>query len=109
MQPRQFVPPLFVLALSFLTMFSVFTLPVRLALAGVLSLYGLAASGCSLSLWLSNENCAFPVLLAAFPILHLSYGSGFLYGLIKFRKKWRQAETFVPTPLWQRAPAGYTV
>ena len=109
MQPRQFVPPLFVLALSLLTVFSIFTLPIRLALAGVLAIYGMAAVTCASSLWLSNENCAFPVLLAAFPILHLSYGSGFLFGLFKFRKKWRQSETFVPAPLWQRAPAGYTV
>lgn len=109
MQPRQFVPPLFVLALSLLTAFSIFALPVRAALAGMLALYALAASSCALSLWASNENCAFPVLLAAFPILHISYGSGFLVGLLKFRKKWRQAETFVPAPLWQREPAGYTV
>jgi len=109
MQPRQFVPPLFVLTLLLLTVFSVFALPLRLALAGVLALYGMTAVACASSLWLSNENCAFPVLLAAFPILHISYGSGFLFGLLKFRKKWRQSETFVPAPLWQRAPAGYTV
>ena len=109
MQPRQFVPPLFVLALSLLTVFSIFAFPVRVALAGMLALYAITASSCALSLWASNENCAFPVLLAAFPILHISYGSGFLVGLLKFRKKWRQAETFVPAPLWQREPAGYTV
>ena len=109
MQPRQFVPPLFVLALSLLAVFSLFAFPVRVALAGMLALYAITASSCALSLWASNENCAFPVLLAAFPILHISYGSGFLVGLLKFRKKWRQAETFVPAPLWQREPAGYTV
>lgn len=109
MQPRQFVPPLFVLALTLLAGFSIFALPIRLALAGVLALYGMTAVTCAMSLWWSNENCAFRVLLAAFPILHLSYGAGFLFGLLKFRKKWRQAEAFVPTPLWQRAPAGYTV
>ncbi len=109
MQPRQFVPPLFVLALSLLAVFSIFAFPVRVALAGMLALYAVTASSCALSLWASNENCAFPVLLTAFPILHISYGSGFLVGLLKFRKKWRQAETFVPAPLWQREPAGYTV
>jgi len=102
MQPRQFVPPFFVAMLLLLTAFSAFAFPVRLALAGVSALYGMTALSCALALWLRHENSSFSVLLAAFPILHISYGLGFLCGLFKFRKKWRQSETSAATPRWPR-------
>lgn len=98
MQLRQFIPPLFVFTLLFLAVAGIFTPLARLLLAGVNSLYALSALTCAAKLWRSAPQSSFPVLLAAFPVLHISYGLGFLYGFIKFRNKWREstAETAVP-------------
>jgi hypothetical protein len=37
-----------------------------------------------------------PGLLAVFPILHLSYGSGFLWGMIRFFPRWWSPEESPP-------------
>ncbi len=85
---RQFVPPVFVLSLLMALLLTVF-LPwgwIVLALtAGSYLAANLAASILTASkkgwkhLWL---------LPVTFAILHLSYGSGFLWGLVKFWNRW---------------------
>lgn len=109
MQPRQFVPPLFVLTLLLLTALSVFVPDSRLALAGMLLFYGILAMASATALWLRSESCSFPALLASFPILHISYGSGFLYGLVKFRKRWKESENNVINHSWLPIATKYAV
>jgi glycosyltransferase involved in cell wall biosynthesis len=93
MRPRQFVPPLFVAALllslaaaplSFI--YGVwFAWPFVLA-AGSYTLANLAAS---VSITVKKRDWPLVGLLPiAFATLHVSYGLGFLVGLLKFRNRW---------------------
>jgi cellulose synthase/poly-beta-1,6-N-acetylglucosamine synthase-like glycosyltransferase len=93
MRPRQFVPPLFVVALllslaaasfSFI-LGSWFVLPFGLA-AGSYALANLAAS--ALITARRRDWSLLGLLPIAFAILHVSYGLGFLVGLVKFRNRW---------------------
>jgi GT2 family glycosyltransferase len=90
MQARQFAPVALVLALFIPGLAAPFLALARWAFAGIVSLYSIVAVAQAFTLWRRTENCSFAVLLAAFPTLHLSYGTGFLIGLIKFRKRWRE-------------------
>ena len=103
MQLRQFIPPLFVFTLLFLTGAGFFSPLARLLLAAVNSLYALSALTCAVKLWRRAPHCSFPILLAAFPVLHISYGVGFLYGFLKFRNKWREAANEAALPFHPRA------
>jgi glycosyltransferase involved in cell wall biosynthesis len=89
MSARQFVPPLFVAALLAGSALS-FTRAGRAALLALCAAYLLASILASIgnapraglrAVWL-------PVVFA---VLHLSYGSGFLLGLIRFRGRWHDA------------------
>jgi succinoglycan biosynthesis protein ExoA len=93
MRPRQFAPPLFVAALlisvllalsAVLGWFSLGWLPLAF-LAGSYLLVNLAAA----SLTAAQTGWRYlPVLPVVFAILHLSYGLGFLAGLIRFASRW---------------------
>jgi len=90
---RQFVPFIFVLSLITMTLLSIFS---SLAGAGLLVILGsyLAANLiASLMISMKNSLSIFPLLSLSFMILHISYGLGFLVGLISFRKHWRKAYT----------------
>ncbi|MCG3121021.1 MAG: hypothetical protein ALAOOOJD_03955 [bacterium] len=108
MQPRQFVPPLFVLGLLLLMILSIWVPLIRLGLAGILSLYTMATFTFTIRLWLRSKDSSFPALLASFPILHISYGLGFWAGLIKFRKRWGEPEAFPTISLSQRQAAEHS-
>ena len=90
MRPRQFVPPLFVLALL-LASAAALAFPsapaARLPLAALATLYLAADLGAAILE--ARRQTANPVLIAlVFPILHLAYGSGFLVGLLRFAGRW---------------------
>jgi succinoglycan biosynthesis protein ExoA len=94
MRPRQFVPPLFVLSLIVSALIallpvlglrsSVFTLPLLLICATYL-LANLTASVYTAS---KKGWRYLPLLPLVFAILHISYGLGFLVGLVKFWNRW---------------------
>jgi hypothetical protein len=88
MQPRQFAPVALVLALLIPGLTAPFLALALWAFAGIISLYSFVAVAYAFNVWRRTENCSFGVLLASFPTLHLSYGTGFLMGLFKFRKRW---------------------
>ena len=89
MRWRQFAPPLFVGALLALGASSPFLAAARLALGTVACSY-LAANLCASVLTARKEGWRLlPLLPAAFATLHLAYGFGFLAGLVRFRKRWR--------------------
>jgi glycosyltransferase involved in cell wall biosynthesis len=88
MRPRQFAPPLLAAALVVTFLLSPF-----LNLAGwgfglVLGSYALANLAASILTARQAGWHLMPRLSLAYAILHLSYGFGFLVGLIQFRNRW---------------------
>jgi len=96
MSPRQFIPPTFVFSLILGFLFSlifpwgwlVFT-----ALVGIYLLANLAAS--TLIAWRKGWKYLWPLPIA-FLTMHISYGSGFLWGLFKFWNRWHDKVGKVP-------------
>ena len=80
MRSRQFVPPAFVAGLAGSAALGMVFRPFRALLGVVLALY--LAANVVASLSLGREHA--PRLLVIHPILHLSYGLGFLAGLVHF-------------------------
>jgi cellulose synthase/poly-beta-1,6-N-acetylglucosamine synthase-like glycosyltransferase len=124
MSLRQFVPPLFVLSLlasAFLAITSIFHLPLTehwslntipfLLLTGIYLLANFAAS-----LWtvINKARAAHSALRSAlysllllplvFSILHISYGLGFLVGLVKFWNRW--GDKTGKAPVWSSETVG---
>ena len=96
MRWSQFIPPIFVLAVLISLLIAIlfsWGWKVPLALAGLYLLAALIATLLTAARkgWL--EVCLPPF---TFAILHVSYGSGFLWGLIKFRKRWGDKVGKVP-------------
>ena len=96
MRWSQFIPPIFVLAVLISLLIAIlfsWGWKVLLALAGLYLLAALIATLLTAARkgWL--EVCLLPF---TFAILHVSYGSGFLWGLIKFRKRWGDKVGKVP-------------
>lgn len=109
MRPRQFIPPAFALSLlfslalasSFIFHISYFVLfPLAIILASYL-IANLAASIVSFSKFpksqFPNHLITYALLPMIFAILHLSYGLGFLAGLIKFANRWGDKQGRTPT------------
>jgi glycosyltransferase involved in cell wall biosynthesis len=88
MQPRQFVPPAFAASLVALAAGAPFSRVARWGLAGVGGAYAAAnlAAAASAS---RRKPARAPLVSLAFGILHLSYGFGFLTGLLRFAGRWR--------------------
>lgn len=84
MRWRQYVPPAFVAALSGSSLLAIFFRPFRYLLAIIFVLYITVNLGASLSLGRAHGSRYVPRLLLIHPILHLSYGLGFLAGLWHF-------------------------
>jgi len=100
MQFRHFVPAAFVCAL----LLSLLMVAIRPAIGkdvflSLLGMYLLATA--AVSIWLVGRRRRWglaPSLALSFPMLHFSYGIGFLVGLAKFWKCWREPrEVRVPT------------
>ncbi len=90
MRPRQFIPPAFVLALLGSALLALFGIPGRLLLAAVAGSY--LAANLAASFRTAPDLKTFLLLPPIFAILHLSYGAGFLQGLIRFRRHWKPAK-----------------
>ena len=95
MSIRQFVPPAFVLALVSSAMF-IFP-PILRPFSSIVLLYLVA--NLSASLWTASKRswASLPLLPFIFAILHLSYGLGFLIGLVKFVNRWDDKKGKEPT------------
>ena len=88
MRPRQFVPPTFVIALIASAFIALFSGSIRILLIPIAGSYvagNLFASG---QLAWSKGWRHFPLLPLVFAVLHLSYGTGFLVGLVRFANRW---------------------
>jgi succinoglycan biosynthesis protein ExoA len=90
MRPRHFVPPLFVTTLGVSAL-------VPPLFAGVGALYGSATLLASIRIAARTRRLdVLPYLPAAFAILHIGYGAGFLRGLHQFRDRWQDSESRAP-------------
>ena len=84
MRWRQFVPPAFVAGLIGSSILGLFSRPFRRLGSWIVGLYLVANLLASLSLGREHGRQHIPRLLIIHPILHLSYGLGFLVGLVSF-------------------------
>ncbi len=84
MRWRQFVPAAFVGALVVGVLMSVFMPPLWLLVVAMLAAYTAANWVASTTLARQSQWAYLPYLLLAHPILHVSYGAGFLVGLVHF-------------------------
>ena len=84
MRLRQFVPPAFVSAFLLSTVLAFFWPLGRYLLAIIAGTYLLA--NLTASIWTASRNNWKSIFLlpVVYAILHLSYGLGFLFGLVKF-------------------------
>lgn len=92
MRLRQFIPPLFVATLLILAIGAPFVRAAQVGLVGAAGTYVLASLVASAS---AAVRTGFPwvfLLPVVFAILHLSYGLGFLAGLIRFRGRWSSTD-----------------
>lgn len=96
MNLRHFIPPLFVGTLAFLIILSLFTDWGRWMLALVGGAYLIANLIFSLLTAARRGWQHLPLLPITFATLHLSYGSGFLSGLIHFWNRWGDKQGKVP-------------
>ena len=96
MSLRQFIPPLFVLSLIMAFICSLIFSWGWIMLTAVAGIYLLTNLSASLIISLSKGMRFFPYLPLAYAILHLSYGLGFLAGLIGFWNRWSDREGKVP-------------
>ena len=99
MRWRQFVPPTFVAALTFSTILAGWTSWGRVSLAIVAGSY--LAAVLVASVWIARRLgwrylMPLPIIMAA---LHLSYGFGFLSGLVRFWRGWKDRAGQVPVLL----------
>jgi len=88
MSLRQFVPPLFVLALLLSVILALALSGGWLVLAGLLAIYLFANILASIFTGRGQPLSVTASLPLAFTILHVSYGLGFLIGLLKFANRW---------------------
>jgi succinoglycan biosynthesis protein ExoA len=96
MQLRQFVPPIFLASLliaGFLALFFPFGRVLLVLVACSYLLANLVAS-----IWIGARSGWEHLLLSplVYAILHISYGSGFLVGLVKFANRWGDKQGKVP-------------
>ena len=90
MQPRQFVPPAFVLTLLILVLATIFSSTAGWFLLTICAIYLITNLAASIAVARSQE-VQTPVLLPlCFATLHVSYGLGFLWGSLRFAGRWRQ-------------------
>jgi hypothetical protein len=93
MRPRQFAPACFVAAVLGLALASLFS---SAALIGLFALVGTYVAACLLAMLCSAHRVDWyllPLLPLCFAILHISYGFGFLVGLVRFAPRWLRRST----------------
>ena len=96
MSIRQFIPPVFVSGLVVSIILSLFTSwgwVSLLSITGVYSFVNLVASVISAS---TNGWTHLLLLPLTYAIIHISYGMGFLTGLLKFWNRWGDKQGLVP-------------
>ena len=96
MRPRQFIPPAFVATLLGSGLLALWTHQGRYLLALVAGMYIFANLIVSARTAANMSWKYLPLLFIAFPTLHISYGLGFLAGLVRFGHRWNDHQGQVP-------------
>ncbi len=90
MQLRQFVPPAFVFSLLTTGVVGLFSTNIFWLFLSILLTYLVTCFTVSFKIGLNKGLEYIKILPLIFFILHVSYGVGFLFGLIKFLKYWKK-------------------
>jgi len=88
MRWRQFVPPAFVTTVGVCILLLPVWLAADIPLALVAGLYFAASLSVSVMITAHRSWRIFPLLPVAFATIHAAYGTGFLVGLVRFRRRW---------------------
>ena len=96
MRPRQFIPPVFIASLLISAGMALFTVIGGYGLAAILAAYlfgNLAAS-----VWVTARRGwrYLPLLPVVYAILHCAYGTGFIWGMVRFSTRWGDKEGKTP-------------
>src|SRR6266496_198703 len=97
MQLRQFAPPVFVAGLIVGALLTPIVALVGYLTALVGAIYGLGAITATVGAARKHGWTLLPLLPIAFATLHLSYGAGFLIGLVRFWNRWGQTRNQAPS------------
>ena len=85
---RQLIPPVFVATVAGSALIAPFGIVGRGVLVAAVGSYAVADLAASVAAGRSRPTLL-PYLPVTYAILHVAYGSGYLAGLVRFRKKWR--------------------
>lgn len=109
MRTRQLVPAIFVSVLLLTGFLSIFLTVSKLLFAAVLTVY--LSATITAAVWLSKRSGKdyIPVFPLVFMILHVSYGFGFLIGLLRFSDKWKDKNGRVPMFQQDRLTSSYRI
>lgn len=99
MRPRQFAPPVFVAALILTSLSTLLTPWGYHAFGLVFGAYAIANSIFSIQAAKRTEWKYLPMLPVVYSILHISYGTGFIVGLVKFINRW--GDKLGKVPQWE--------
>lgn len=88
MRPRQFVPPIFVVTVALGSIFAPFSIAVFGIWISILGMYMLVNLTTSIQISSKAGWNHLKLLPIVFVTLHISYGIGFLNGLIAFHNRW---------------------
>jgi hypothetical protein len=97
MRLRQFIPPAFVASLASLAVLALFNPAGRILLGMAAGVYMFSNLAASISVAARHGWQYLPLLPVVYAVLHLSYGLGFLVGLVRFAHRWGDKEGLVPT------------
>lgn len=95
---RHFVPPGFVALLASLGVAAPFAAPAAWLLGGVAGGYLAAIALLSANLSAADGVRAWAAAMVTFAVIHICWGAGFLAGLVRFARRWLQAEP--APPMW---------
>lgn len=88
MRARHFAPAAFLCTLACLLILSVFSSKAFLLFLSFAAIYLISSILAAAKICYRDKTTKLYKLLAAFYILHFSYGAGFLWGLIRFAPRW---------------------
>ena len=101
MSARQFVPPLFVIALLLLCVTAPISTLSKWSLIATLAAYGVLSLAATIAAAARTGWRFFPLFPIAFTIIHLAYGAGFLVGIFRFWNRWGDHATRSAQPAFQ--------
>jgi hypothetical protein len=104
MSARHFAPALLLLGMAALAVAAARVPAAAIALAGLAAVWLLGALRFAI-VASRGEPGLLPRVVAAYAILHVSYGLGFLAGLVRFAGRWGDRSTRVSSPPAERREA----